>query len=279
MKTKARRVKVRGKKKPSKLPKKSRSLELPEVELSTELSRPSRKMEDYIWWLYGEPGVGKTTTSAQFPGIHLFMCDVGGAKGLEAHWKPVSSWLEFLAYRDAYVKSDFQWASIDCVEDLWLLCLQHYLEMYSVESLNDMEDFGKTWGDAYNEFIETVLSMKLPGRGLLLLSHANQKPFKSITGKEWDQIRPMLRDQVLERLKAKIDILGYIHNEGEYAVLQVRPDDSVMAKCRPTKNFRYLDGTRIKEIRLGSSEEEAFKNISLAFRNKSKRKQKKLKKD
>jgi len=248
----------------------TKQLDLPDVKLSTKVSKAARRIENYVQWWYSRPGMGKTTTAMEFPDAHLFSFKERGGKALEKHQRRVHHWLEWVAYLDQLEKDDrFKFTVIDTPEGAYDLCFDFMCdEVLHIDDPSDVEDYGKSWNEIYTEYMRQMLrAIDLQGKGTIFLSHVSEKTFKPMKGIEYDELRPALKDKLFERLQAQVDLIGYIHEEGDGNVMQIRPDAFATAKCRPTRQFRYTNGKRIKKIPMGADEEEAVANIMAAFRN------------
>lgn len=243
--------------------------ELPEVELATSRNDPLESFESHALWLYSQPGVGKTSLSAEFPNCHQFFFEPGGDY-VSSFQKPVSHWLEWVAYKEAFLKSDFSFAVVDGMRDAFDLCFEFMCqEVLKIEHPTDEKDYGKSWNAIYTEFVRQFVDIIKARRGLIMNSHAVEAQFKPQFDAPYNTIRPSLSSKPLERLMANVTVLGYLYHDpsrGEN-VLRIRDNGSILAKCRPTNLFLYKDGTPIEEIPMGTSAAESFRRYKAAFHN------------
>lgn len=247
----------------------TKKMELPEVTLPTKLSKAARRIENYVWWLHGMPGIGKTTTAMQFPDAMLISCRERGGKALEAYQRTAAHWLELVAYIDKLEKDDdkFKFVVIDTPEGAFELCFNFMCdEVLHIEDPSLEEDYGKSWNEIYTEYFRQMDRLMM-AKGVVLCSHTSEKKYKPFKGVEYDGFRPAIRDKVFTLLNAKVDILGYMYNDGENTLMRIRTDGSCQAKNRANKQFRYTNGKKIAEFKLGNDEEEAFSSIMTAFNN------------
>jgi hypothetical protein len=230
--------------------------------------------------LHGAPGVGKTTLCAEFPDIHMFMPEAGGAKSVSSYQRPIRHWLEWKAYMPLWKKDKkFRTGSIDVLERLYDMCFEYMCkEVLHIEHPQDERDFGKSWGKINKEFVTGVAEAAEAGKGLVLVSHSVERPIKTFLGEEYELIRPNLGGTVLQQIHGAVDIIGYMYAEGDQRYMRIRDDGNTMAKVRPTQNFLWPDGSQIDVIPLGRSSRQAYKNFILAFENKLPRPEKKVKK-
>lgn len=257
--------------KKSKLPFKSRKRKATdfEVSLATDVSEPADKLGDYVIWLHGAPGVGKTSLAARFPKVHMFMAEVGGAKSQRTHQKPIRHFQEWVAYLDVLAKDKkFQTISVDVLERLYDLCFEYMCkEVMHIEHPQDENDFGKSWGKINSAFCASMAQAAALGKGLVLVSHSTEKPMKTFLGEEYELIRPNLSGRILETMKGSVDIIGYMYAEGRQRFMRIMDNGDVMAKVRPTERFLWTDGTPIDVIPLGTDADQAYENFVAAFNN------------
>lgn len=265
MKIKPKVTKLEKGKKLAKAPK----IGLPEVELATELSEVPSDIRDYVLWFYGSPGIGKTSLASMFEDVHFLMFEAGG-KALRTYQKHMNTWPEFRAYLKAFAKGGHRFKSTvtDVVEKAHAMCFAYMCKKLVISHPADVQDFGKSWGAIMNEFLEAFGELgTLPGMGTILISHAAMTKRTTRTGEEVEDIHPALSGKPLEALEGSVDLLGYMHIRKGQHVMQIRADDTIMAKCRLEENFRYTDGTPIKYIPLGDSKQSAYENFIAAFNN------------
>jgi hypothetical protein len=242
---------------------------LPEVELAQELSVPDTNIRQYVLWFYGSPGIGKTSLASMFEDVHFLMFEPGG-KALRIYQKPMLSWPEYRAYLKALGKGGhrFKGTVTDVVEKAHAMCFSYMCKKLVISHPADVQDFGKSWGAIMNEFLEAMVEQaSLPDMGTILISHAAMTKRKTRTGEEVEDIHPALSGKPLEALEGAVDLLGYMHIRRGHHVMQIRADDSIMAKCRFEENFRYTDGSPITYIPLGESKQEAYENFIAAYNN------------
>ncbi len=245
--------------------------QLPEVELADEPNEVLESFETQALWIYSEPGRGKTTLTAQFPGVHQ-LCFEPGATYLETYQRPVNHWLEFVAYKEKFKVSKFQFLTIDIVEEAFDLCFNFMCEeVLKIDHPNDEKDYGKSWGAIYTEFIRQMHDLiKIPGKGCIFVSHSCERKFTPAFGEPYDLIRPALGSKVLERLLGVCHMMGYIYYcpIRKQNVMRMRPDGTVMAKTRPDNLFLHTDGTQVWDIPLGHDAASAYQAYHDAFHNK-----------
>lgn len=239
-----------------------------EVELATELSEPATRLSDYVIWLYGSPGIGKTTLSSLLgKKSHHLMFEKGG-KALRIFQKPIRVWPEFAAYLSAIENSDFDNVTVDVVELAYKMCFKYMCTKLQITHPHDEDDYGKSWGMINGEFLEQMgRAGGMPDKGCVLISHAAMTERLTRSGEKIKDIHPALTGKILEAMEGAVDVLGYMFMDGTQHMMQIRGTASVMAKCRLEENFLHTDGSPVQYIPLGNSKEESRDAVFAAFNN------------
>lgn len=235
------------------------------LSLAKEVSEPATNLWDYIVWIYGLPKIGKTTLSAQFPKAHHFMFEEG-AKALRIKKRQVTSWDEWKKYVTLFIRSSFGIATVDVVEIAYEMCIEFILNREGLDEIPD--DYGRTHAKIRKEFMSQMRRLLSTGKGAAFISHGVYGTRKSLDGDEIEDLHPLgFSGKTLDMFAGWCDLIGAIHSVRDVRVMQIRGDESVMAGCRLTENFRYTDGTAVKYVPMGSSPEEAHANLMKAFNN------------
>lgn len=260
----------------SSLKKKPKSLEeKPTVFLPEEPNRVSDDLSDYTGLLYGLKKIGKTSM-CQFFDRPFFMMLEPGAKAISVYQtvdeegKPrvVRTWAEFKEWVKLLEKDKrFRIVIVDPVDKLYRLCEKAVCQKLAISHPSE-EEWGKGWGAVREEFEEWVLGRLMNmGKGVIFISHAKEAEIKTRTGEKYHTIISTMPSQAREAIEGVVDFWGYYAYDGKDRVLTLGGDDHIDAGHRISKHFRYTDGSRIREIRMGSSEKESYKNFVAAFRN------------
>lgn len=240
-----------------------------EVSLPTEKSAPAADIQDYVIWVYGSPGIGKTSLAAKFDEAMCLMFEPGG-KALRIYQVPINTWPEYRAYIKKLKEGghNFKTTVTDVVELAYQMCFKYMCQKLVISHPADVEDYGKSWGLINNEFYNTLGELtSIPNMGSVLISHATSTKRKTRTGEEVEDIHPAISGKPLEALEGAVDLLGYMHIRRGKRVMQIRATDNVMAKCRLEENFRHTDGSPVVFIPLGNSSTESYENFVKAFNN------------
>lgn len=260
---------------------------LPEVDYVTEADSRNVSLSDLSILLYGLAGTGKTTLSSEFKNTYHLMFDPGG-KSLDVRQSQISHWLQLPAYLRKIAKDkSVDTVVVDGLDDAFDMCFRFMCdEVLMIDHPNDEKDYGKSWNAIYSEYFRQMYNAQLiPGKGCIYIGWAKESLYKTME-EEYTVIRPVLPSKVLERLLGKCEVCGYLYADGEQFKMRIRPNDSILAKCRPKKCFRYPDGSKISVIPMGDDSEVGYQNFIAAFKNKlekevkskKKLKRKKLKK-
>lgn len=235
--------------------------------LPTEFTEPKPNIEDYILWFFGGPGIGKTSLSQQFEDPLHWMFEAGH-KALRL--KPIfpRRWSHVEGFADtAEADDDFKTNVIDTVEAMYELAWAAAKKKMGWDHPSD-EPYGKGWDSVKAPFIKALNRiMFMPHKGTVLISHAKSGERKTYDGDVFEDIHPNLSGAALEAVAGAVDVIGYYHIRKGQHVLQIRPSDDVMAKCRLEERFLYTDGSPIKFIPMGESKVEAYENFVAAFNN------------
>lgn len=232
---------------------------------------PSDRLEDYVTLLFGEKKIGKTTLTSHFGKSFHAMFEPGG-KALEIYQEPMQTWGKWLSYiRLLENDTSFRTVVVDTVDIAYRLAAKYVCDKQGIDHLSD-EDFGKGYDMARQEFTLAVNRLIATGKGIIFISHSQQKEVKRRSGDRYDRIVSTMPNQARDILDALVDIWAYYYYDGTERKLQIRGDELVAAGHRLENHFRYTDGTEISVIPMGSSSLEAYNNFMLAWSNKLQRK-------
>ncbi len=170
-------------------------------------------------FLYGVPGIGKTSFGAQFPNP-IFICTEDGAGNLPIKRFPiVTNYEQFNLYleRIRTEKHDFKTLVIDSMDWLQSLIFDWVAEFRFQKASFDEIGFGKGPGAAAEEMgkVLQVLDDIMYQRGMtiVLLGHSLVKGFNNPNGDNYDQYRPDLHDKVRAPIMEWADLVAFVNYE------------------------------------------------------------------
>jgi len=208
--------------------------------LPTVKREPVENLMEYIFLIYGRPGVGKTTIAASWPDTIMFSCEKI-SKGLSFYDfneenGGVRCWADFLAGVRLLEESPDQFTSvcIDTIDVAYLYCFNQVCDERGVE-YPPRKDYGQTWAAIRKEFQSALLRILHTGRGLVLTSHAHEVTVASPCGDEYDQIQPTISGQgydVLKKITDNVFLIDYKKGEDGriHRIIQTLGTDVVDAK-------------------------------------------------
>lgn len=240
----------------------------PALSLPDEHSTPSDNLLDYTWLIYGERKIGKTTLLAQFEDP-FFMLSEPGAKGLSIRKREVADWDEFLGYIDLLEKrKNFcRMVCLDTGDGFYQKCFESAKIELGLEDIRD-KAWGGGWTEIRTRFKAAHERLYRLGSGFAVTAHAEIQHIKPKFGPEYDKLSIQLGGQAFKYYAGIVDTIAYYHyDDNGRRILTIRGDETVEAGTRCKGHFLYPDGTPIKDIPMGESEEEGYANLVLAFNN------------
>jgi len=250
-----------------KLKRKGKTVERTSYRLPTIESEPLERLEDFSFWIYGPPKIGKTTLTQQWRGVIHGMAE-DGAKALRLFKFDITDWEAAVAFLRLVRKTTkFDNVTLDTVEALYAHSWDYHLAKMGIEHPSD-EGYGKGWDGVNKPFRQLLRGfLGLRDKGTVLVSHAVRGTRPLADGDEVEDVHPNLSGKTLELVAGMVDVIGYYHFRRGERVLQIRGDDEIMAGCRLEENFLYDDGTPVKYIPMGDGKTEAYANFLAAFNN------------
>ncbi len=238
----------------------------------TKKSTPSKQLEDYLLFIYGEKKIGKSTLAASFPNaLHLFF--EPGGKGMSTYAMSISLWAEYVYILDKLAANEDGFADryknvvIDTVDAAYEYCFEAVCLREGMSHPSDNNDFGKSWSLIRKEFerqFKRLLSLR---KGVIVVSHAVESEIRTRNMGTWTKIIPTLPTQAVRYITGVADLNAYYGYYGGDRRLVIDGSEYIEAGNRMTKNFRTPDGHRVTSVPMGVSEEEAFVNLQAAFSN------------
>lgn len=243
---------------------------------SVSVSLPSQKtpakesLSDFNILIYGEPKIGKTSICSYFPEA-LFLMTEPGAEALEVYKRSIDTWKDFKEYISLLKKdTKFKTVIIDTVDNLYQMCFKYMCEdVLYIEHPQDEKDYGKSWGEIKKEFRNEIANLLKIDKGIVFISHAQEREVNTLTGLTFNKISPALPKQGFEYITAIIDCIFFYSFIGNKRYLFVEGDEYITAGHRLINNFKTKKGEKVKSIYCGKSAEESYERFQKAFKNQS----------
>jgi len=223
---------------------------------------PKENLEDFIIYLHGMPGIGKSTFCSQFPNP-IFASTEPGLNSLTTWNTPIPDWNTFLLFAKEISegKHEFKTIIIDTVDNLYKYCLDFICQKNKINWPAE-KDYGQGWAMVRDEFMRVITKLALLPYGLVAVSHTKFEEIKTRTG-SYNKAVPTLSKQGNEIIMNLADISLYMDTTTEEGV------ESRVIKTKPSAYWTAKDKTKrnipeIIELPI-AKESEMFTIFSNAF--------------
>jgi hypothetical protein len=191
--------------------------------------------------IYGKPKIGKSTVAAGFPAALFLDCE-GGLNALETFRVPILTWADFLQACAEIAKGGhgFQTIVIDTIDQAYARCREHVLAKAGLSHESDGE-FGKAYDLVTAEFQRVMAKLAVLPSGLVLITHATEKEFRTRTGRQV-RIVPTLPNRAAKTVLAMCDFLLYCDFE-DSAGPKGEPSETRVFRTKPTSYYDAGDRT------------------------------------
>lgn len=247
------------------------------ISLPSRENEPPNSLAEYVWFLYGEKGVGKTSLIGQAPNSLIFMFEVG-RRNLKikmvpdySKHEPALTWDRFIDYRDHILSLPAAKRpaviGIDTAEQMYSQMMRDYWKQCGHQSADDMK--WNEW-DITDRLLSDMLTSFLDaGIQVMFTAHAKKRELEVDEGDNTMMTAPTLTPRCWKWIKMVADCAFYYGYYGSDRVIYVRGKDTLWAACG--LEDRFLDpksGEQLYCIPAGKTSAEAWKNLNLAFANK-----------
>jgi hypothetical protein len=142
------------------------------------------------------------------------------------------------------------------------LCLHHVSKENGVDHPSELA-YGKGWNAVETEFNAQINKLASTGRGIVLISHSDDKDIEQFDGSVKSMVAPDLPKQAMRFIDRSVDLYCYYAYDGEgKRYIRVKGTDEVIAGNRIDGHF-----VGISKFSAGETPEEAYKNFLAAFNN------------
>ncbi len=233
--------------------------------LPTEKTAPSMRIGDYSMLIHGLPKVGKTSVAAQFPET-LFLCFEPGTKGLDTYEIHVESWADFVGWAKALAadRSKYKTIVIDTVDIAHKLCREFICRKLGVTHPSQA-GWGEGWDGLSTEFQKWMAKIQKLGRGVIFISHSQEKEITALGGDTYNRIVPTLSNSAAKIMVGMSDFIFYFYmGKKERRWIRVDGTAEIEAGTRGETGLHFKD---LKVIPMGENAHEAYVNLLKGFKN------------
>jgi len=188
--------------------------------MNIEKTVPKKTMYNSNWFLYGAPGIGKTTLASQFPKSLFIYTEAGQGFVssdcvLTEHDNQVFTSFKEIQFvvngilKDPEYKENYDVIWFDTVDNFIDLAFRHVCDLKHVEHASDLQ-WGKGW-DLTSQEIKLIIS-KLQSVGFTLgfISHEFSKDHQ-FKGRTITKIIPNLGTTARKAILPLVDFIGYMY--------------------------------------------------------------------
>ena len=184
--------------------------------------------------VYGNPKIGKSSTSNTIPG-NIFADLEGGLQFLDCDKVPCGTWEDLLRLRDELVttKHAFKNLTIDTVDLFHKACERYIVKKHGAKDINDGElSYGKGSNKVKEELNSFLISLKQKGMSVILITHAKEREMATKTAK-WSYMGSTLGASIETTITALCDYIFYCYatDDGK-RVMRTKPSKYILAGDR-----------------------------------------------
>lgn len=241
------------------------------IELPEDYTEASSSFDEHSLLIHGEKKIGKTTLANQ-GGRTLFLQFDPPQRAYRRMEVVCPDWRTFnavLAKLERHCPYDR--VCVDGAENWFKRCQKWACEKLAVEHPQEAP-WGQGWDLLRSTFSEAVdRILRLPC-GRWFLCHSAWREVETRKGRKIEKLLPVLSRAAEEILNGRVDgWFAYDYYEDQ-RIMIVRGDERTGAGHRldsdDNPHFRTRKGEPIAEVPMGSSPEEAYRNLVAAYENK-----------
>lgn len=236
------------------------------VELPTEKSDPIEDLGKAVILVTGEKKIGKTSLTAQF-GKNLNLSFEVGYKGLKIYQIDIPDWDTARAVsRKLRKDKQFNTVTVDTADQAFKKMEKYVLKKHGIEHASELE-WGKGWAAIKQEFEDFIDGLTHTGKGVILISHSQEKEVRTRDGGSYDRIMATIPKAGREIIEGLVDVWCHYGYDGKRRVLTILGDDHISAGHRFTDRFKTPDGRPVRRIDMGRNEKEGYANFLACWNN------------
>jgi hypothetical protein len=197
-------------------------------------------------WIYGDAGIGKSTTALDMDPDGYVMDTEGSTTALEGFIEDVGNWELFRKRTAELAEAKFGTVVIDTVDVLAKLCTDSVLKGLAGntgdEAYLHASDFGygKGWAAISDEFALRIAKLCAVVPNVIFVSHAKEETVKARNGIERTVARPELAPAGLRSwLEGFVDHIAFAEIDADgNRILHTQPAADYLAKVRVPKGVK-----------------------------------------
>jgi|7_EtaG_2_1085326.scaffolds.fasta_scaffold00554_23 hypothetical protein len=141
--------------------------------IPTDPHEPKTSMSDYLWLVYGQPKIGKSTFCNQWPGA-LFAATEPGTSAMRAADVPINSWTDFENFMHALGKeksaAKYKTIVVDTIDNLWSFLCNHICKTQGWEHISE-GGYAKGYNIAEMKLTNAIAELRSFGKAVVFVSH------------------------------------------------------------------------------------------------------------
>lgn len=182
------------------------------ITLPTKKTSARRDVSKITMLLYGAPKIGKSTFCSRIDDA-LFIATEPGLAYLDTFNVMCKSWQDIKETIEALKKdTTFKTIIIDTIDNYYFFCVQHVLNFYQVQYIQDLP-YGKGTAAVTMEFEKSIRELQNLGKGIVFISHAGSFDVTQENGQTIKRTAPTIPDKCRNIIIPLVDIIGYATKE------------------------------------------------------------------
>jgi len=185
------------------------------MKLPTEKSKIVNDMNCYIFQLYGDPKVGKTTLASKWPDT-LFICTEPGHKFQEVYggdhihetWDDIRETVGNLRKGN----HEFKTVAVDIVDNAWDMCRSYVQRKLGIKHESEDKGYGRSWDMVTSEFKSVFRGLVNGGMGVIFISHS-EVGTRSDNGVDRQYMDNSLKAKPRKFINGLCDFIFYCHTD------------------------------------------------------------------